>query len=99
MHTPETTTAKLRNQLGPLYSLADTVLLLKDNPQLMDILLRQAEQCVINKEAIHPLLLQIEAEKDAVELKLKNEILNSESLTRYWLRDKERLKQCKCNTK
>ena len=56
----ETLEAKLRNQLSPIYSLADMILLIDEKPEVKKILIEQAKQAVKNKEVIDLLLVEIE---------------------------------------
>ena len=48
----ETLEAKLRNQLSPLYGLADLVLLGYDNPEIKPILIREAKKALKNRKKI-----------------------------------------------
>jgi hypothetical protein len=57
---PETPEAKLRNQLTPLYGLADMVLLLESKPEILPILLETAKKSISSKVEIDRLLLEIE---------------------------------------
>ena len=57
----ETLEAKLRNQLSPIYGLADMILLMNKKPEIKDLLIKQAKQVVKNKEIIDLLLAGIEA--------------------------------------
>lgn len=57
----ETLEAKLRNQLTPIYGLADLVLLLDLRPEIKHILVNQAKQVMRNKQSIHLILQGIEA--------------------------------------
>ena len=56
----ETLEAKLRNQLTPIYGLAQMVLLLKKNPAMQDILIMSAKQVIKNQKKIDFLLKKIE---------------------------------------
>lgn len=60
----ETLEAKLRNQLSPLYGLADIILLLDENPDLKPILIQQAKQSQLNMKKIDLLLKGIEAKTE-----------------------------------
>lgn len=68
----ETLEAKLRNQLTPLYGLADMVLALEKNPKLMPIIIQNAEQVNINKRKIEQLLSAMESKDSSIvgEIKL-----------------------------
>jgi hypothetical protein len=59
----ETTLARLRNQLSPLYSLVDMVLLMeeKDSPELRQIIKDTAKQADISKERILFLIRKLES--------------------------------------
>lgn len=57
----ETLEAKLRNQLSPIYGLADMILLIDEKPEMKQLIIEQAKQAVKNKEAIDLLLVEIEA--------------------------------------
>ena len=59
----ETLEAKLRNQLTPIYNLAQVVLTLDEKPEIKDIAISLAKQCLINKSQIDSLLVQIENKK------------------------------------
>lgn len=59
-HEEETPEAKLRNQLTPLYSLADIAIHLKEKPELIDIVVDVATQAIKNQERINQLLIEIE---------------------------------------
>lgn len=56
----ETLEAKLRNQLSPIYGLVDMILLMEKNPEIKELLVKQAKQCVKNKQVIDSLLLEME---------------------------------------
>lgn len=56
----ETPVAKLRNQLTPLYGLAQLVIKLNTNPELIPIIIESAQQAINNKEEIDKLLKEIE---------------------------------------
>ena len=57
----ETLEAKLRNQLSPIYSLVDMILLMEEKPEIKELIIKQAKQAVSNKERIDLLLAGIEA--------------------------------------
>lgn len=59
----ETSEAKLRNQLTPIYGLDDLILMLDTHPELMPIIVEMAKQVVKNKPKIKSLLKKIENEK------------------------------------
>ena len=56
----ETLEAKLRNQLTPIYGLADMILALDKNPDLMPIVVGTAKQVDVNKKKIEQILCAIE---------------------------------------
>lgn len=60
----ETLEAKLRNQLSPIYGLADMILLLDEKPEIKELLIKQAKQVKINKPIIDLLLKGIEAKTE-----------------------------------
>lgn len=57
----ETLEAKLRNQLSPIYGLADMILLIDEKPEMKQLIIEQAKQAVKNKDVIDLLLVEIEA--------------------------------------
>jgi hypothetical protein len=61
----ETLEAKLRNQLSPIYGLADMILLLEKKPEIKELLIEQAKKTIANRKVIDTLLVSIE-EKNAV---------------------------------
>lgn len=56
----ETLSAKLRNQLTPLYSLAEMIVLGKDNPEILDAVIECAENALENRKTIDKLLTEID---------------------------------------
>ena len=70
--TPSTETleAKLRNQLSPIYGLADIVLLIDKSPGLIPIAMDMAKQVISNKDRVNLLLKLIENKSDDNELLL-----------------------------
>lgn len=56
----ETLEAQLRNQLSPLYALADAVLKMDEKPGLKPIVTEMAVQAILNRSKIKTLLEQIE---------------------------------------
>lgn len=56
----ETLEAKLRNQLSPIYGLADLVLLIDEKEGIKQLCIEQAKQAIKNKEEIDNLLVNIE---------------------------------------
>jgi hypothetical protein len=57
----ETLEAMLRNQLSPLYGLADMILEMDKHPDLKRFVIEQAKQAIKNKENIIKILEGIEA--------------------------------------
>lgn len=50
---------KLRNKLSPIYGLADMVLEIKENPELLDIVIECAQKVKDNKDDIDEILSQL----------------------------------------
>lgn len=59
----ETPEAQLRNQLTPIYNLAQVILRLDEKPEIKNIVISLAKQCLVNKSKIDSLLVQIENKK------------------------------------
>jgi len=76
----ETAEAKLRNQLSPLYGLAETILRLDDHPKMRTIIFDMAKQAIKNKEAIDLLLVEIEASKISSNAMLSDSLPSVEQL-------------------
>lgn len=60
----ETLEAKLRNQLSPLYGIADLVLLMDENPEIKKHVIQMAKQASKNKPTIDLILRGIEAKTE-----------------------------------
>lgn len=58
----ETLVAKLRNQLSPIYGLANMILMMEEKPEIKQLIIKQSEQVVKNKTKIDQLLTAIEAQ-------------------------------------
>ncbi len=59
----ETWEARLRNQLSPLYGLADMVMHMDDNPEIKKMVIESAKRAIENRSKIDFLLRKIESNK------------------------------------
>ncbi len=78
---PETLEAKLRNQLGPIYGLADVVLAIDKKEGIKEIAIKMAKQVMVNKDQITVLLEAIEAQHQPAQIKRPlSEIMDEDAI-------------------
>jgi hypothetical protein len=98
----ETLEAKLRNQLTPIYGLADVILMIEEKPELLKIAIEMAKQSIENKNNINLILSGIEAKTmDKPDLlriafykgcdsRLENKDKSNEELFDNWVKNEQK---------